>query len=314
MSRGPAAVLAIAAAVAAGCSVKVRRPGAVRVPERAATTGDAILKDVPAGADLLVELDLTRLYENATVGAVARAWLGRPAPSIPGLALPAGDAPLADARAVVLAAYGVGTADAAAATFVVTRHEVPGAVTIADGVVVLAPPPLVARIREVVAGKAPSAAGDRVLLALRARAMPAGATGAVVRATGRLGLDARVALGRVVGEDLAPANLSLWGDVADDLAVVAVLDGHDAAAGGGERLAAALGRVRVALAASVTLLDLGLAPPVRAIRVIRRGDLLEVVATVGPHRLAEAAKRLAARGAADGVAPGAAAAYPQGSP
>src|SRR5207302_8947764 len=99
-------------------------------------------------------------------------------------------------------------------------------------------------------------------------------------------------LAPVVGPDLAPASLSLWADVVDDAALVAILDGHDAAGGGGERLQVALERTRVAMAGSTTLLQLGLAPAVKDARIERSGDLIRVVATIGPRRLGEIAATL----------------------
>jgi hypothetical protein len=243
------------------------------------------------------------------VGPLARAALARPAgPILPGVMLPGGgDAPLARATVVVLAAYQVGTADAATVTLVATRGEIAGASRIADGVVALGPPALVARCAAVAAGHGDSAAGEAELIALRARAMPAGVPGASLRATARLSLDARVALAPVLGPDLAPASLSLWADVVDDAAAVAILDARDPAGGGGERTQVALERLRIALAGSTALLQLGLAPVVRGARVVRKGDRLEVVATVAPARLVEVTSRLSR---ALGVAAAAGGSYP----
>lgn len=282
-------------------------PAAAAKAETGATA--AILRDVPAGADLLIEIDLERLYGNSTIGAIAHRALARPADElrVPGLVLPRGQAPLEHARALVMAAYAVGTADAVTATYVVTQDEVPGATSLGDGVVVLAPPAFVDRARLVMAGASDAIARDAAFMSLRARAMPAGAPGSTVRATARLGLDARVALAPVLGPDLAPATLSLWLDVVDDAAVVAIVDGHDAAGGGGERLQIALERVRIALAGSTTLLQLGLAPVVRGAQLSRRGDVVTLIATIGPHRLGEVASRLSA---ANSVAAPQPASYP----
>lgn len=251
------------------------------------TAGDALLAYVPAGADVIVEIDLARLYANPTIGPAATRALAAPGEDVklPGLIVPRGVSPLAGASIVVMAAYAVGTADATTATIVATKGPVPGGVSIADGVIALAPPPMIARVQDVAAGRAASIATDAAFLALRARAMPAGAPGATLRATARLGLDARVALAPVLGPDLAPASVSVWADLADDAALVALLDGHDAAAGGGSRLLVALERSRVALAGSTTLLQLGLAPTVREATFTRAGDVVRVVATIGPKRL-----------------------------
>ena len=58
-----------------------------------------------------------------------------------------------------------------------------------------------------------------------------------MRITARLPFDARVALARQTGFDAAPAQLSLWADVADDVAIVVDADAadpgdHDAKAAG----------------------------------------------------------------------------------
>ncbi len=296
------AALALAL-VACGHAAAPQAPGPIAIPARAPTAGDALLARVPAGADLLIELDLARAIANPVVGGAARAWLdpppglARPIPSLPGVALGAPMAPLSGVRTLVIVAYGIGRGTPEAATLLVTDREVPGAIALGDGVVALGPPALIARLLEVGRGERPALTTDRAFLVLRARAMPRAAPGATARLTARLDLDARVALGAVVGGDLAPASLSVWADVADDAAAVAIADGQDAALDGGERLAAALARARIALAGSTALLHLGLLPAVKAARITRTGDRVELVATIGPRRLAEVASRLAAAGA-----------------
>jgi hypothetical protein len=268
---------------------KARPGGATVVPGT-----DALLADVPDGADVLVELDLGRLYANPTVGAVAKRALAAPAADVtlPGFIVPQGAAPLARATMVVMAAYAVGTHDAATVTIIATKGEVPNGVAIADGVVALGPPELVARVKDAAAGRTGAITGDHAMMVTRARAMPDGAPGATLRATARLGMDARVALQPLIGADLAPASLSLWADVADDAALVAIVDGHDDAGGGGQRLYVALERMRVALAGSTSLLQLGLAPVIREATFVRSGDVVKVVATIGPKRLNELVAKL----------------------
>ena len=78
------------------------------MPARAPTAGDAVLAQLPGGADLLVELDLARLRGNPTVGALAEQLLADPAA---GLVLST-DAPLARADSVVIAGYDLGTSGA----------------------------------------------------------------------------------------------------------------------------------------------------------------------------------------------------------
>lgn len=271
-------------------------PRGPSAPAQFVSAGDPLLAYAPSGADVLIEIDLARLYANPTVGAAAKHALAAPASdgaaSLPGFLLPSGASPLASASTIVMAAYAVGTADATTVTLIATRGVVVGGVTIADGVVALAPPAMIARVQEVAAGRAPAVTADRAMMSVRARAVPDGAPGATLRASARLSLDARVALAPVLGPDLAPAALSVWADVVDDAALVALIDGHDAAGGGGARLLVALERMRVALAGSTTLLELGLAPTVRDATFVRAGDLVRVVATIGPKRLSAVAAKL----------------------
>jgi len=274
--------LALASVAVGACIFTGPRSSYTAVPKAApaiaSTAGDDLLKFVPAGAQVVIEIDLARLYANPTIGDAAKRAIASPDPS---LLLPRVDAPLASAKMIVMAAYDVGTADATTATIVATRGEVPNGVAIADGVIALAPPPMIERIR----AHGPSIASDQGFMALRARAMPDGAPGATVRMTARLDLDARIALAPVLGPDLAPASLSLWADVVDDAAMVAILDGHDAEAGGGSRLYAALERTRIAIAGSTSLIHLGLVPTLREATFTRAGEVVKVVATIGPKRL-----------------------------
>jgi len=282
-------VVALAAALCGACVFTGPRKQYVPKAAASAVVGaDALLADVPAGAQLLVELDLARLYANPTVGAIAKRALAgsdSDAVQLPGFLVPHGAPPLAQATMVVMAAYAVGTADATTVTIVATRGEVPNGVAIADGVVALGPPEMISRVKEAADGRAPAINGDRAMMTTRARAMPDGAPGAVLRATARLGMDARIALSPLIGADLAPASLSVWADVEDDAALVAIVDGHDDAGGGGPRLYAALERTRVVLAGSTALLQLGLAPVIREATFVRSGDVVKVVATIGPKRL-----------------------------
>ncbi|MCE9573636.1 MAG: hypothetical protein K8W52_10810 [Deltaproteobacteria bacterium] len=296
--------LALVALVACGHAAPPIAPGPIAVPVRASTAGDALLARVPAEADLLIEIDLARAMANPVIGGATTAWVAptrgdaRAIPTLPGLALGAAPAPLSGVRTLAIVAYGIGSGAPAAVTLLVTDREVPDGVALGDGVVALGPPALIARLQAVARGETPALSTDDEFLALRAQAMPRAATGATARLTARLDLDARVALGAVVGSDLAPASLSIWADVADDAAAVAIADGHDAADGGGPRLAAALGRARIALAGSTALLHLGLLPAVKAARITRQGDRVEVIATIGPRRLAEVASRITTAAAA----------------
>jgi hypothetical protein len=233
-ARGPRAApggVALCLAVAAACGA--RRGGATLPPEaphRPTTAAERILPLLPDGAQLVVELDLARLRANPVVGPVVTRALARLGAEtrLPGLPFAVAGSPLGDADAVVLASYGLGTAQAATVTVLATRAEVPGGVRLGRDLVALGPDDWVSQVeaRAAIARQAPLTA-PAPLLALRDHAMPAGATGAVVRVTARLPFDARVALARQTGLDEAPARLSLWGDVADDLAIVVDADAAD---------------------------------------------------------------------------------------
>jgi hypothetical protein len=299
-AAGAMRLAAAAVAVAVGCGGSSGPKGgavAIEVPSRAATAGDRALRYLPAGADLLIEVDLARLRGNAVVGAVVTRWLAGVSAPEAGSEVVAdlARAPLLTAELVVLAAYGVGSEEAATATLVLGPGEVAGAVRLADGVAVLAPPPLARRCEAATAGAEPSLVTDRELLVLRTDAMPDKAEGATVRAAGRLDFDARVALAAATGASAAPRALSVWADVVDDAALIAVIDGADGdkKGEGGARLAAALERLRDQLLELEAVRATGLGPAVHRIAVERTGDRVRVVALVGPQRLRRAADRVA---------------------
>jgi hypothetical protein len=299
-AAGAMRLVAAAVAVAVGCGGSSGPKGgvvAIEVPSRAATAGDRALRYLPAGADLLIEVDLARLRGNAVVGAVVTRWLAGVSAPEAGSEVVAdlARAPLLTAELVVLAAYGVGSEEAATATLVLGPGEVAGAVRLADGVAVLAPPPLARRCEAATAGAEPSLVTDRELLVLRTDAMPDKAEGATVRAAGRLDFDARVALAAATGASAAPRALSVWADVVDDAALIAVIDGADGdkQGEGGARLAAALERLRDQLLELEAVRATGLGPAVHRIAVERKGDRVRVVALVGPQRLRRAADRVA---------------------
>jgi hypothetical protein len=295
MKLALALVLALAACRGKGTSAPTTP--IVVVPPRVATVGDDLLARLPADAAILVELDLKRLRGNAAVGELATALLADPgAANVPGV--PAG--PLARADVVVLASYRVGTAEAITIGVVrgggLTAADFTGGLDLGDGVVAVAPPELAPEILAASTGAAPSLAGDEALRALRARGMPEKAEGATLRITARLDFDARVQLASQLGIDAAPAHLSLWGDVADDLAIVAVMDAPDKGGGAvgdkvGEEMARAVRGWLDTLARTREVAALGLAAPLREVRIRPRGEGVSIVALVGPRRLARAVGR-----------------------
>ena len=261
----------------------------IRVPERATTAGDALLARLPPGAAIVLEVDVARLRANAVVGAVVAALIAPPpdpsaTPSAAARLATMTDAPLAGARVVVLAAYAVGTPAASTITIVDGDHAPAHAVPLADGVWALAAEGDTARLLAVAAG-GPSLADDRVFAVLRAQAMPAAADGAAIRLSARLDDDARRELATVLGLPDAPAAISAWLDVADDLALIAWIGGEP------RRWATVLIRLRDRVAPLAPFAALGLTPPLAAATIRRERSAARLTIVVPPARLQRTAAR-----------------------
>jgi hypothetical protein len=247
--------LLLLALVACGASTAATRSAPRPPPARTATAGDDLLALLPAGADVVAELDLSRLRANPAVGGVVAALEKR-------------IDRFHDVEVAVAAVYRI--ADAGATTVVVLRGS--------------------AGTR--VVGKAPEAAAtlaaDASFLALRAAAMPPRAAGAIARVTARLDRPARIAVAGKLGLDEVPASISLWLDVADDAALVALLGGDDEA--DAARLADLAGGARARAEHWL--------PPWAASGRLGGGDYsakttgrsARVVWTLGPRRLADWAR------------------------
>jgi hypothetical protein len=208
--------------------------------------------------------------------------------------------PLAVADVVVLAAYGVGTSSAATVTLLAAKQEIPDAARVADGIYAIGPEAWTAQIAQ--RGALLDASGlvraQPELLALRDRAMPPRAPGASLRVTARLSFDARVALARQTGLEAAPAQLSIWGDVVDDLAVVVEADAADPGDRRGRqavaRLEAAIRGALVLLAGEPIVQALGLPRSLDGAKLTVRGTWVRAIVALGPEYL----KRVAARASA----------------
>lgn len=253
------------------------------VPDRVNTAGDSLLARLPAGAQLLVELDLARLRANPVVGDALGAWLDRGVEIEGAPAVVA--APLAGVEAVVLAAYRVGTADASTITVATGGTPPSDAVELGEGVWGLAAEGDTARLLAVAAGA--SLADDARLLAVRARAMPIAAEGAAVRVAARLDPTASRALAGALEVAAMPATLSLWGDVADDLAVVVDL----ADPGRSWRWVPDATRFFRRIAALDEVRDLGLARPITAAEPRRDADGARWTMVVDPGLLRRVVRR-----------------------
>ena len=287
------------ALLAVACSGGRARPLPARPAPPHVTTGtEHVLALLPEGAQLVVEIDLARLRANPAVGDVAGkalAQLGADA-RIPGVPLAFRGSPLAGADSIVMAAYGVGTADAATLTILQTKQDLADSTRIAPDLVAIGPDDWIGQLQARAAIDAKHAlAPSAELLHLRDHAMPPGATGAVLRVTARLPFDARIAFARQTGLDAAPAQLSIWGDVADDLAVVVDADaadpgdklGKDAA----RRLAQTLQQTLEAAADDSTSKALGVPRSLTEARLITQGTWVRAIVAVGPHHLQRAVER-----------------------
>lgn len=292
------AVVLVVAAIACGPRGGRRGPGGGRPMRSPTTTAERMIALLPDGAQLLVEIDLARLKANPTVGAVATAAFGQLGEDtkLPGLPMSVQGSPLASAEVVVLAAYALGTAQAASVVLLGTKEEVTGAVRLAPDIVALGPEEWTSQLeaRAAIAEHAPIAS-SLSLMPLRDHAMPAKAPGAVFRLTAQLSFDARVALARQLGLETTPAQLSIWGDVADDLAIIVDADASDPgdkqAKDATARMSRAIATVLELAANEPALRALGLSSALREPRMITERTWVRTIITVGPRQLSRAVER-----------------------
>jgi hypothetical protein len=253
---------------------------------------------LPDGAQVIVELDLARLRANAAVGPLATSALAAMGSDsrLPGLPIVAAGSPLGSADAVVLAAYGVGTSQAATLTLLATKADVPGGTRVSPEVVAIGPDEWTGQLatRAALDAQHPLAISDE-LRALRKHAEPEQATGAVLRATARLSFDARVALARITGIEVAPALISVWGDVADDVAVVvdadAVDPGDKAAKDSAKRLAHTIRGLFAEVGDDPLVRGLGVGPSLDDAHLAMQGTWVRATVVVGPRHLARVVER-----------------------
>jgi hypothetical protein len=127
------------------------------------------------------------------------------------------------------------------------------------------------------------------LLALRDHAMPPNAPGAALRITARLSFDARVALARQTGLDLAPAQLSIWADVVDDLAIIVDADAADPGDAKTKhptrRLEAGMRGVLAGLAEEPAIRALGIPSSLERAKLVARGTWVRTIVAIGPAHL-----------------------------
>lgn len=282
------------------CGGGARRPVTAQpVATKITTTGDRIMALLPEGAQLVIEIDLARLRQNPVVGKLVAEVLTGPA--LPGIAGEVPLSPLARADMLVLASYGIGTSSAATVTILATAESVPDSVPLGEGLVGLGPEPWTAQLeaRAALIGSSldVNIVASKDLLALRDHAMPPGAPGAALRVTARLPFDARVALARQTGLDAPPAQISIWGDVVDDLAIIvdadAVDPGDKKTNQPTKRLESGMRTILAGLAAEPALQALGLPSSLSGARVVAKGTWVRTIIAVGPSHLQRVVKRAA---------------------
>jgi len=199
---------------------------------------------------------------------------------------------LQEATVFVVAVWGVGTTARQLIVFQARDGvELDGAAALGEGRYAVGEPSLVARAVGLSATPEDSLLEDVALLRLRAQVMPEGAESAAVRAVARLDFDARVEVASKFGMSEAPISLALWGDVVDDMAIVAQVTGESEESH--ERLQRAILLLRKRIANKAYVKFLGLSAPLQQARVTRMGATVQVVLVLSPKRLALVVERLA---------------------
>lgn len=296
--------VALVAALIAACGSK-QTPSTSKVETPTFTsTADRVLPLLPEGAQVIVEVDLARLRANPVVGAlVTQLVAGDVVAPLPGDVPPLS---LAHADTMVMASYGVGTSSASTVIVLATTDKVANGIALADGLVVLGPAEWTAQVeaRAAIAGVTgqnitPTIAAAKDLRDLRDHAMPDKAPGASLRITARLPFDARVALGRATGLDTPPAQLSVWGDVVDDMVFVVDLDAFDPGDTGKsktkssatKRMEASLRGMLGGLANETALKLVGLGPSLEGAQIVTKGTWVRAIIAIGPKRLVRIVER-----------------------
>ena len=253
-------------------------------PPRIKTGSEKLLALVPATADAVFEVEVGRLRENEVVGPLVTAVLGRPSTV-------SGTNTLGNADRLVICSFGIGDR----VDQLVLIEQAGGAIgkigtALEPGISALGPPSLIDRVREVKAGKSVAISEDEGFLRLRDASMPKKANAAGIRATARLSFDARVALARALDIDAVPTSFSVWADVLDDAAMVALLAAEDEPAA--RRLAKATDRLRDRLRSS-HLARFGIGTELlEGAKVSAEGRVAKVVWVLGPQRLSKIVGRL----------------------
>ena len=278
-ARAYAAAALVSCLAACGGSARAPRRPTAR-PESTFGAPDLVAM-VPPEAEWVLELDLARVRANAAVGntvlTFAEATDGRARAAL-------GLNPLLDADHAVIASF-PGT-EGPAILFLFRGEKItaaparPDAVAIDAHTVAIGPEGPRQAARAAAAGKRASIFDDADFNDLRDAVIPSGAPGASVRLTARLPFGRRIAVASQLDLDEAPARLSVWGDVADDLVIIMRADAErpDAA-----RRLAESSEKKLAEVVRVIL-------PGGRVQVKPERTLVRVIVEVGPRALAELAR------------------------
>jgi hypothetical protein len=239
------------------------------------------LASAPIGADLLLELDLKRLRDNPIVGNV----LAR-------VASPDNEATidlLKQAEVALLCVYDIGEAPRQLIVLRSQAEELPGTVALGAHLFAVGDAQLLS-LAAGIQGPEQSMLADVEILRLRDEVMPAEAKNASLRVSVRLDFDARVAIASKVSMSEVPVAFALWGDVVDDMALIAHLASDEVVEA--PRLERAIVAVRKRIAAHAFSRSLGLSRPMLDARVTRDDKVVKVVVVLGPKRLQYVVDRL----------------------
>jgi len=288
---------ALVALLVCACGGKDKGASAPTIA-RELTKAERMIALLPNGCQMLVEIDLQRLRGNPVVGDVAKralASLGAEQ-KIPGLPLAVQGSPLASADMIIVGSYALGTAQVGTVTIVATKEDIQNAVRLNNEFVVIGSDELVRQVE----ARAAIASRSRLepsldLMKLRDHAMPEQAPGATLRVTAQLSFDARVAIARQTGLDVAPAQISIWGDVVDDLVIVIDADAADPGdtknKDAAKRLAKAINVLLAGFAREPAVRLIGLANNFGQARMIAKATWVRVIIEVGPRQLARVVER-----------------------
>ncbi len=277
MIRSGSALLCLVLLACSGAAT----PKVTPMVPRATTAAQDLLAVAPIGADLLLELDLKRLRDNPVVGDV-----------LASVASPENAATvdlLQQAEVALLCVYDIGNVPKQLIVLRSQAEMLPGTVALGDKLFAVGDAQLLS-LAAGIQGPEQSMLADDELLRLRGQPMPADAKNAAFRLSVRLDFDARVAIASKLSISEVPISVAVWGDVVDDMAIVA----HLAAGASAEapRLERAIVALRKRVADHVFSRALGLSAPLRGARVTRDDKTVKVVVLLGPERLQYVVARL----------------------